>query len=133
ERQLVDPLAAGEEAAERPRVDDSAREEVRPGLLTLLDHGDRHVAEPLGDRGRALEQLAEPDRAGEAGRPGADDADADLDPLVDGIAGLGDRLRGRERRGVVGRLDAHDPSRARTSSASFGTILCLSATTPRSL
>ena len=53
---------------------------MRAGLLALLEHRDRHVAEPLGELRRVLEQLAEPDRAGEPGRPGADDQDADLDP-----------------------------------------------------
>ena len=78
---------------------------MRAGLLALLDDRDRDVAEPLGRLGRLLEQLAEPDRAGEPGRACADDQDADLDPLVGGIGRRGDRLGGRERRRIVGRPD----------------------------
>ena len=60
---------------------------MRAGRLALLEHGDRHVAEPLGDVRVLLEQLPEPDRAGEPGGPGADDQHADLDPLVGGSVG----------------------------------------------
>ena len=58
-----------------------------PGCLALLEHRDRHVAEPLGDLGRLLEQLPEPDRAREPGGTGADDQHADVDPLVAGSVG----------------------------------------------
>ena len=130
----LDRQPVAEEPPQRARVDDGAGEQVRARALALLDHGDRHVAEPLGRLGRLLEQLAEPDRAGEPGRPGADDQDADLDPLVGRIGRRGDRLRRRERRRVVGRADASVliALRARTSSVSFGTIWCRSPTTPRS-
>src|SRR5439155_21840811 len=85
-----------------------------------------------------LEQLAEPDRAREAGRAGADDEDADLDALVRRIARRCDRLGGRERRRVVARPDprrlpapeAH-ARRAFTSLVNFGTTCCRSPTTPR--
>src|SRR5207249_4458913 len=60
----------------------------------------------------------------------ADDADADLDPLVDRVARLGERLRDRERRRVV--RGSRHPLRARTSSVSFGRIWWTSPTTPRS-
>ncbi len=107
---------------------------MRAGLLALLDDGDRHLAEPLGDLGMLLEQLAETDRAREPGRPGADDEHADLDPLVDGIGRLADELARAERRRVVGRARRHYASlRCCTSSVSFGTISCTSPTTPRSL
>ena len=52
---------------------------MRARLPALLEHRDRDVAEPLGQLGRAFEQLPEADRAGEPGRPRADDQDADLD------------------------------------------------------
>ena len=116
-----------EERAQRARVDDRAREQVRAGLLALLQHGHRDVAEPLGQLGLALQQLPEPDRAGEPGRAGADDQDPDFD------LGLGrsrnELVRG-ERRRKVGRL--HAALRWRTSSVSFGTISCRSPTIPRS-
>ena len=67
---------------------------MRAGLLALLEHRDRHVAEPLGELGRLLEELAEPDRAGEPGGPGADDQDPDLDPLVGRIGRRRDELAG---------------------------------------
>jgi hypothetical protein len=39
-----------------------------------------------------VEKLAEADRAGETCRAATHDQDADLDPLVGGIGGLGDEL-----------------------------------------
>ena len=86
ERQLVDPLAVLEEPMQASRVDDRAREKVRARRLALLEHGDRHVAEPLGRRRVLLDELAEPDRGGKTGRACADDQEADLDALVDRIA-----------------------------------------------
>ena len=112
-----------EEAAQRARVDDRAGEQMRAGALALLDDRDGNVAEPLGGLRRLLEQLAEPDRAGEPGRPRTDDQDADLDPLVGRIGGRGDRVRRRERRRVVGwtNLCCSSHFRARTPrSASAG-------------
>src|SRR2546421_436500 len=50
EGKLVEPLAVREEPLQRARVDDRAREEVRARLPALLDHGDRHLAEALGNR-----------------------------------------------------------------------------------
>ncbi len=102
-RHVVDRQPVAEQPAQRARVDDRAGEQVRAGLLALLDDRDRHVAEPLGGLGRLLEQLAEPDRAREAGRAAADDQHADLDPLVGRVGRRGDRLGRRERRRVVGR------------------------------
>ena len=96
-------------------------------LLALLEHRDRHVAEPLGDLRVLLEQLPEPDRAREPGGPGADDEDADLDPLVGGSVGRRRRLRsgGGTAAGTLGRAGVH-VSRSfalpATSSVSFGTI-----------
>ena len=130
--QLVHAEALSEQPAQRPRVDDRAREEMRAGLLALLEHGDRHLAKPLGHLRVLLEQLAEADRAGEAGRARADDEDADLDPLVRRVGRLGDVVaRGERRREVRG--PRHQPRRWRTSSVSLGTISCTSPTTPRSL
>src|SRR5207248_11044480 len=77
-----------------------------------------------------LPRLPEPDRAGEPGRAGSDDADADLDPLVLGIGRCGDRLGRRPGRREIRRLG--HPRTLRTSSVSFGTISCRSPTTPRS-
>src|SRR4051794_23897978 len=136
ERQLVHSLSALEETLQAARVDDRAREDVRPRRLALLEHGHRHVAEPLRLLGILLQQLTEANRAGEPGRPGADDQEPDLDPLVQRIGRRLNRLRRRKRRRKVGGPDAHaafrQPLRARTSSVSFGTISCRSPTTPRS-
>ena len=60
---------------------------MRAWLLALLEHRHRHLAESFRQLRRVLEQLPEADRAGEARRPGADDQDADLDPLVPGSLG----------------------------------------------
>ena len=102
ERHLVDALASLEEPAQRARVDDRAREQVRAGLLALLQHRDRHLAEPLAQLGRVLQQLPEADRAREPGRTGADDQDADLDPLVFRVRRRRDVVARVERRRVVG-------------------------------
>ena len=94
---------------------------MRARALAFLDDGDRDVAEPLGGLGRLLEQLPEPDRAGEPGRPGTDDQDSDLDPLVGGIRGRRDRLGWRERGRVVRWNDsalAHPFRAGRAPSAS---------------
>ena len=70
-----------------------------PGL-PLLDHRNRDLAQLLSQLGFVLEQLHQPDRAGEPGRAATDDRDADLDPL---LLGIGDRcdelLRRLDRRG----------------------------------
>src|SRR6266513_3465927 len=105
---------------------------MRAGLLALLEHGDRHLTKPLGHLRVLLEQLAEANRASQAGRARADDEDADLDPLVRRVGRLGDVVaRGERRREVRG--PRHQPRRWRTSSVSLGTISCTSPTTPRSL
>jgi hypothetical protein len=64
-------------------------------LLALVEHGHRDLAEAFGQLRRILEQLAEPDRAGEPRRPGADDQDTDLDLR---LTRSGDELARRERR-----------------------------------
>src|SRR3954468_5506716 len=104
---------------------------MRAGLLALLEHRDRHLAEPLRQLRLLFDQLAQPNRTGKAGRAGTDDENADLDPLVLRIGRLGDVIARRERRRKVTRA-AH-PLRWRTSSVSLGTISCTSPTTPRSL
>ena len=131
ERQLVDALAPLEQPLQPARVDHRAREQVRAGRLSLLEHRDRHLAEPLRQLGLLLDQLPEPDRGSQTGRACADDQEADVDPLVDRVGRRRDRLRGRPRRRELSWANAHDV-RARTSSTSFGTIACRSPTTPRS-
>ena len=74
---------------------------MRAGLLALVDERDRDLAEPLRRRRILLEQLAEPDRAREAGRAAADDQDADLDALVGRVGRRSDDLGARERRRIV--------------------------------
>src|SRR6476646_11788090 len=76
---------------------------MRTGLLAFLDHGDRHLTETFGYRRGAFEQLPHPDSAGESGRPCADDRDADLDPLVLGIAWSSNCFGEPERWWKVGR------------------------------
>ena len=130
-REVLHPEARAEEAAQRSRVHDRAGEQVRTGLLALLEHGDRNVAELLRQLRVLLEQLAEPDRTGEAGRACTDDEHADLDPLVSRVGRLRDVVARRERRREIAR--ATHPLRALISSVSFGTIACTSPTMPRSL
>ena len=110
---LLEREAPLEQPPQRARVDDGAGEQVRARLLALLQHRHRHVAEPLAHVRPLLEQLPEPDRAGQSTRAAADDEDADLDALVGRIGRGADHLGGRERRREVGRADrAHeaDPS-----------------------
>src|SRR5262249_31752303 len=77
-----------------------------------------------------LQQLAEADRAREAGRASAHDEDADLDPLVDRIGRLGEVVARRERRREGGR-PAHRPRRWRRSSGSLGAVAWASRAPPR--
>jgi hypothetical protein len=75
---------------------------------SLLDHGNRDLAQLLGEPGLVLEELHEANRAGEAGRPAADDRHADLDPIFLGIGRRADELLGRvDGRRVVGRRYGH--------------------------
>ncbi len=123
-----------EEIAECPRRDDRTREKVRAGLLSLLEHRHRHVAESLPNLGLLLEELAEPDCAREPAWAPSDDQHSDLDPLVRRIGGHTDRIDRAERRREVDRpchVRRAYP-RARTSSVSLGTIWWRSPTTPRS-
>src|SRR5262249_40562114 len=107
---------------------------MRSGRLALLDQGDRHLAELLGQLGLVLEQLHEPDRAGEAGRPAADDRHTHLDALLLGIGDPGDELLRRlyGRRKLSGLAGHQAPFFALIASVSLGTILWRSPTTPRS-
>src|SRR3954469_21777716 len=111
-----------------------ARQQMRAGGLALLDEGDGHLTELLGEGLVLGEQLHQPDRAREARGPAAHDHHAYLDPLVLGIGRRADvLLRGVDGRRVVDRCDAHyDPFFAFTASVSFGRILWRSPTTPRS-
>src|SRR5207302_4180322 len=59
ERQLLDSRTSLEQAAQRTRILDRAREQMRSGLLALLEHRYRNLAEALADLRRILEQLAE--------------------------------------------------------------------------
>ena len=68
ERHVLDPGAIAEEPPQPARVHDGAGEQVGAGRAALLEHRDRHLAEPLGHVGVLLEQLPEPDRAREARR-----------------------------------------------------------------
>src|SRR3989440_184025 len=129
-RCLPRPLSPGKQPRQRGGVDDGAREQVRAGLLPLLAHGTRPLAQPLGDEGGGFEQLSEPDRASEPRRAGPDHRHPDLDPLLLGVGGRRDRLAQVERRRKV-RRPGH-ARRRRTSSVSFGTISWRSPTTPRS-
>ncbi len=131
ERHLVDPFPTLEETLESARVHDRAGEKVCTRRLALLEHCDRHLAEPLGRCGILFHQLSEPDRRCEPGGAGADDQEADFDPLVDRIRRRRDRVGRRPRRRELRRTNAHD-LRLRTSSVSLGTISCRSPTTPRS-
>ena len=81
------------------------------------------------------EELREPDRAGQAGRPAAHDGHAGGDLIVLGVPRRPDELAGRvDGRRVVDRSDAHPqpPFRAFSAAVSLGRILFRSPTTPRS-
>src|SRR4051812_30753288 len=104
---------------------------MRAGRLALLEHRDRHLAEPLRRRRVLFHQLPEPDRGRKSRGPGTDDQKADFDALVDRVGRRRDRFRRRPRGRIIARANAHD-LRERTSSVSFGTISCRSPTTPRS-
>ena len=78
----------GKQLAQRRRVRRRAGEAHASRPLALLEHRDRHLAEPLQRRRVVREQLRQADRAGQAGRPAADDRDADVDALVGGPPGF---------------------------------------------
>src|SRR6185312_10772665 len=120
-----------EQPLQPARVDNRAGKQMRTWRLPFLEHRDRHLTEPLGRRRIFLDQLPEPDRRGETGRPRADDQEPDIDALVDRVCGRRDRVGRRPRRRKLRRANAHD-LRLRTSSVSLGTISCKSPTTPRS-
>ena len=121
-RQVRCRQAAAEELSQSARIDDGAREEMRAGLLPLLEHGDGNVTQAFSDVGVLLEQLAEADRTREPSRPPADDDHADLDALLRRVAGSLDRVGCAERGWKVARPGHGDYPRARASSVSFGTI-----------
>jgi hypothetical protein len=81
---------------------------VRPARLALLDDGDGHLPERLGELRVLGEERHEAVRAREPGRPAADDDHADLDALVLRIGRRDDELVGRaEPRRVRRRDDGH--------------------------
>ena len=100
---------AREQLEQRRRLHDGARELVRADGAALVDERDRHLAEPLGDRGIVLEQLRQADRAGQPGRAAADDRDADLELLLGRRLGRSDDLGRRERRRVRSGDGRHAP------------------------
>ena len=106
---------------------------MRARRRALLDDGEGHLTEALGDVRVLVEQLPEPDRAREPGRPRADHEHADLDPLVDRVGRRADARLPRERRREVGRSRHPEPLRSRSSSTRRGTIVWTSPTTARSL
>ena len=130
ERHVLDGHGAAEEPPQAARVDDRPRHFVRSGLLALLQHSDGHVAQSLRQLRLLLEELAETDCTGQAGRAGTDDQDTDVDPLVGWVSRHSDELGRAERRRVVRRPDAH--LRCSTSWVSLGTTSFRSPTTPRS-
>ena len=72
DRHVVLAAPFRQQAVEPDRIDHRAGEDVRADLRTLLDDDDRDV-------GR---NLLEPDRRGEAGRPGPDDDDVEFHGLA---------------------------------------------------
>ena len=104
----VEAAVALEQPLQRTGADHRAGQEVRAGLLALLDDRERHVAESLGDVGVLLEQLPEADRAGEAGGSGAHHEHAHLDAFVE---------QGRSARRRTGRGRARCRSRRDATSA----------------
>ena len=60
---------------------------MRPDHLALVEHGHGHLSQPLCGGRVVGQELAHADRSGEAGRPAADEEDADVDALV--LCGLG--------------------------------------------
>ncbi len=75
--------------------------------LALLGHGDRHLAELLGERRVLREELPQAHRGRQAGRPRSHDQDAHVDPLVLGRVRRDDVVGRDEGRRVVGREGAH--------------------------
>lgn len=71
---------SGEQLGQRARIHDRARQDVRAGLGTLLEHDDRQLALLRG--GELLSRIA---RA--AGRPGADDDNVVLHRLARAVLG----------------------------------------------
>ncbi len=129
---VLDPHPVAEEPPKRPGVDDHPREKMRARMSALLGHRQRHITEELGGLRVLLEELPEPDRAGEPGRAGADHEHADFDPLVDGIARFCDELARPKRRWIVDGSYHQGPERRRRRSTNCGTMVCTSPTTARS-
>ena len=106
---------------------------MRPGLLALLEHRDRNVAEPLAHVRMLLEQLAEPDRAREPAGPAPTIATPTSIRSSRGSVGAPTASMAPNGGGKsIGLATSQPQPRARTSSVSFGTIWCRSPTTPMS-
>jgi hypothetical protein len=80
-------LPVGDQLADRTRVHDRAREDVRARLRPLLEDDDRDLVRALGGK------LLEADRGGQPGRPGADDRDVVFHRLARPVLGE-DLVRG---------------------------------------
>jgi hypothetical protein len=96
-----------------------AREQVRAGRLALLDHGHRYLAQLLRQLRLVLQQLRQPDRAGQPGGAAPHDRHADLDALVLGVGRWADELlRWVDRRRELGRRYTTHRRATRPSSPS---------------
>ena len=135
-RDVLHVQAVLEQPAQRTRVHDRAGEKVRARLLPFLDHGDRDVAEPLGDLGVRLEQLSQPDRAGEPPGPPPTIRTPTSIRSSAGDDGATTASLARERRrksaGATPLRFCLHPLRARTSSVSLGRICSTSPITATS-
>ena len=76
----------GEKLRQRPGIQHAARDPVRADLGGFLEDRDRHIAERRSSARRrvllvALEELGEPERAGEPRWPAADEQDVDFEDV----------------------------------------------------
>ncbi len=114
-------------------IDDRPRQQMGAGLLALLYDRNGHLTQRSGHLGVLLEELPQPDGAGQPGRSRPHDHDADLDLFLGRAARLVDEVGGSKRRRIVRRPHHHAPLRCRKRATSCGTIVCTSPITARSL